>query len=437
MIVNKKLDRLKQWGRERMGSDSKTDTSDEFKALEMEMQLRHDGMERLNRSATGYIKATSSRSAGDDKEKVLPISYFGSTMVSHGEDFEPDSEFGQCLSSLGRANERIARMQETYAANATSSWLESLDRSLVQMKEYQAARKKLESRRLAFDTAQQKMQKTKKEDFRMEEELRSQKAKYEESNEDVYRRMLDIKEAEVDSVGDLSSFLEAELTYYDRCREVLLQLKRDWPAQTAGPRSDTASPVNGLPPRRISRSRASSLTQRFAGIAEDEPLEPPSRPTISSRVTSGQSSPRRELAAFDLPTNIRPIAAMGRSHSTFEGPTSLVYGGGGRADSPAGLPRLSRVPTEPTQILAGRSQLRVTKHDSQFSTTSSGAGDVFSDDQSDVAESPVYEHARAASWAQEMGKRMPPPPPPSRAKKPPPPPPMKRSALSTSEIPRY
>ena len=187
-------------------------------------------MDRLNRSATGYIKSVSSRSAGEDKEKVLPIGYFGAAMTSHGEDFEPDSEFGQCLTSLGRANERIARMQETYAANATSSWLESLDRSLVQMKEYQAARKKLESRRLAYDTAQQKMQKSKKEDFRMEEELRSQKAKYEESNEDVYRRMLDIKEAEVDSVQDLTSFLEAELTYYDRCREVLMNLKRDWPA---------------------------------------------------------------------------------------------------------------------------------------------------------------------------------------------------------------
>ena len=43
MIVNKKFDRLKQWGRERMGSEVKTDTSDEFKALQMEMQLRHDG----------------------------------------------------------------------------------------------------------------------------------------------------------------------------------------------------------------------------------------------------------------------------------------------------------------------------------------------------------------------------------------------------------
>ena len=44
MIVNKKFDRLKQWGRERMGGEVKTDTSDEFKGLMSEMQLRHEGM---------------------------------------------------------------------------------------------------------------------------------------------------------------------------------------------------------------------------------------------------------------------------------------------------------------------------------------------------------------------------------------------------------
>lgn len=64
----------------------------------------------------------------------------------------------------------------------------------------------------------------------MEEELRAQKAKYEESSEDVYRRMLDIKEAEQDSIADLTAFLDAELQYYDRAREVLMTLKRDWPA---------------------------------------------------------------------------------------------------------------------------------------------------------------------------------------------------------------
>ena len=31
-------------------------------------------------------------------------------------------------------------------------------------------------------------------------------------------------------MGDLGAFLDAEMKYYDRCREVLMQLKRDWPA---------------------------------------------------------------------------------------------------------------------------------------------------------------------------------------------------------------
>lgn len=96
---------------------------------------------------------------------------------------------------------------------------------------HQAARKKLENRRLAYDAALAKMQKAKKEDFRVEEELRSQKAKYEETNEDVFRRMQDIQEAESESVQDLTSFLDAELAYYDKCREALMQLKRDWPTQ--------------------------------------------------------------------------------------------------------------------------------------------------------------------------------------------------------------
>lgn len=117
---------------------------------------------------------------------------------------------------------------------------------------WQAARKKLENRRLAYDASLAKMQKAKKEDFRVEEELRAQKAKYEESSEDVYRRMQDvncfhalsnlhllitsqIKEAETDSIADLGAFMDAELNYYDRCRDILLQLKRDWPARFLNP----------------------------------------------------------------------------------------------------------------------------------------------------------------------------------------------------------
>lgn len=43
MNINKRLDRVKQWAGEKMGAESKTNVSEEFKALEMEMALRHDG----------------------------------------------------------------------------------------------------------------------------------------------------------------------------------------------------------------------------------------------------------------------------------------------------------------------------------------------------------------------------------------------------------
>ena len=44
MNVNKKFGRFKQWAGEKMGAEARTGTSDEFKALELEMNLRHEGM---------------------------------------------------------------------------------------------------------------------------------------------------------------------------------------------------------------------------------------------------------------------------------------------------------------------------------------------------------------------------------------------------------
>jgi hypothetical protein len=43
MNINKKLDRVKQWAGEKMGAEARTNVSDEFRALELEMTLRQDG----------------------------------------------------------------------------------------------------------------------------------------------------------------------------------------------------------------------------------------------------------------------------------------------------------------------------------------------------------------------------------------------------------
>lgn len=428
MNINKKLDRLKQWTNEKMGAEARTGLSEEFKALEVEMNLRHEGMDKMQRAMTVYIKSLSKRAEGDDREKQLPGGHLGSSMVMHGEDFEPDSEFGNCLSSLGRANERLARVQETYVANATSSWLESLERSLVQMKEYQTTRKKLEARRLAYDTSLAKMQKSKKEDFRMEEELRSQKAKYEETSEEVFRRMQDIKESEIDMVQDLSAFLEAELSYHDRCREILLNVKREWPAKESRPA-----------PTRPTRSRSNTAhgyADRFNPVEEEPEPEVP-RITIP-KLSSRSRSPGPETQS---PGGYALRPSLSRT-STYDNGAN-----GPRDDSPA--KRVNRVPTDPSSVISSRNNLRPVRNANTFAddneddyTTNQSANAPPSPDNSSVSSARGSVASRAASWSQVSdaggAKKAPPPPPPSRAKKPPPPPPpMKRSALSASEVAQY
>ena len=56
-------------------------------------------MEKMQKSMALYVKAVSKRTEIEGKEKSLPVAYLGSTMISHGDDFEPESEFGYCLTS--------------------------------------------------------------------------------------------------------------------------------------------------------------------------------------------------------------------------------------------------------------------------------------------------------------------------------------------------
>ena len=100
MLVNKKLDRFKQWAGERMGGEIKTNQTDQFKALQQEMELRQQGMDKMQEAMGIYMKAVSKRTELAKKEKMLPIQNLGTSMITHGEDFEHDSEYGQCLTCM-------------------------------------------------------------------------------------------------------------------------------------------------------------------------------------------------------------------------------------------------------------------------------------------------------------------------------------------------
>jgi hypothetical protein len=165
---------------------------------------------------------------------------------------------------------------------------------------------------------------------------------------------------------------------------------------------------------------------------------PEPRMTIPRLPSRARSPPARETRSP------APRPPYGRT-TTFEGTSRSST----RDMSP--LPRLTRVPTEPTSVLASRAGLRPVRQTSTFDDQYAEEYAGTNGNRRDRSPpSPATSHgsvaSRAASWSQSTSdlaapgsvKKAPPPPPPSRSKKPaPPPPPMKRSALSASETSHY
>lgn len=273
------------------------------------------------------------------------------------------------------------------------------------------------------------MQKTKRDDFRLEEELRSSKAKYEESSDDVYRRMQDIKDAEADSIRDLTRFLDAELDYHERCAEELRRTRRTWTGSASSPteargtdRGDYGGSVRRPPGR--SRSNTAQSLSRTNSHTYDEYDEPDELPAQSMRVPIRSQSriSMHSAASNQDPTSTRPVVSRS---NTYQSERSLGASLS-RTTSATSTP-LSVAPPPQANFSSLRGQLRPTARTS--------AMDVFADHDDDTSSdtpprsaSPATSYGssnRSGAFAPTTGKKAP-PPPPSRAKKPPPPVPVRR-----------
>ncbi len=289
------------------------------------------------------------------------------------------------------------------------------------------------------------MQKAKRDDFRLEEELRGAKAKYEESSEDVVRRMQDIRDIEADNVRDMTQFLDAEIDYHERCAEELRRARKNWPGVSAVHQPSTYGSIDRRPTGRGRSNTAHSFSERLSrtnshNIYENDELDseaPPVRMPIRSASARIGLSVQPLNQQPDMP--IRPAL---KTSNTFQGGASLDrerIGGriGGGATSGASNYGVNQNIPNPGTL---RGQLR------PVSRINTNRDDVFADrddDTTDGSGSPDWGN-RSASPATSFGslsrtssnvavntqglgtRKAPPPPPPSRSKKPPPPVPARR-----------
>ncbi|KAF7795739.1 hypothetical protein EIP86_006906 [Pleurotus ostreatoroseus] len=164
MAGKQQLGKFKQWAGEVISVRDKTIVTDEFRELEHDIELRRRGLYKLHIASEDYqhVLAKKKQSeAVDGEEKLLAIDGLGCVMIQHGEEFGEDSAFGTSLVNLGRAHCQVAALQEAFALQFDDTFLASIRQAEDEIREYQAQRKKLESRRLSYDAAITKLDKIK------------------------------------------------------------------------------------------------------------------------------------------------------------------------------------------------------------------------------------------------------------------------------------
>ncbi|BFZ53881.1 hypothetical protein PYCC9005_000912 [Savitreella phatthalungensis] len=266
----KSYGKFKQWTGERLGASAKTEADAEFRDLEQQLGLREQGLQALHDAATTWLKHLAKRQDQGSHDKATPLENLGAVLLQHSGELPHDSEYGQVLLTVGTAEQKIARLDDRFGRQVHDAMLDNVKRMLVHIKDFHTARKKLESRRLTYDSAMSKMAKAKKDDPKAEEELRTARIRFEEQTNDVAKRMDMVIGAEPDLIAWMHAFAAAERDRHRQAMEVVEEMMNSLAcsppsheADNPGSRAPSPSSAAILPPQQQQiKSVNSELTQR-------------------------------------------------------------------------------------------------------------------------------------------------------------------------------
>ncbi|KAH6589635.1 hypothetical protein BASA50_009892 [Batrachochytrium salamandrivorans] len=209
------------------GSTQRTETSDEFKRLEVDTEERKSCIERFHNALDGWYKTMIKRPSLSLEEKIQrsPMQFMSNSMILFGSFLPQDSIYGQAILKSGQVHDILATEELNLSAEIRDGILNSLTTTLDSVKEYYQLHKKLENRRLDFDAKLNKVHKTKKESPELEEETRACQAKYEETLTLLTEKMIELNTDSVNDLQDLLTMVDAELAYHEKATTLLSDLK--------------------------------------------------------------------------------------------------------------------------------------------------------------------------------------------------------------------
>ncbi|PIA16115.1 BAR-domain-containing protein [Coemansia reversa NRRL 1564] len=208
-------------------SSNKSEVGDDFKDLQVETDNRHAGTEYTQAALLMYTNQLLKKKKASDNTKLelYLLENLGSAMIRLGGSLPNDSNYGRALESFGRTEEQLNDLQLKFVNSVKEGWLPELQRSLDDFKEYVAMQKKLESRRGEYDSKMVKFQKARKDNITIEDELRTAQVRYEDTYDDLGRRMMEMQDAEQGYLRGAFNFYEAQMDYHKKCYEELARLR--------------------------------------------------------------------------------------------------------------------------------------------------------------------------------------------------------------------
>ncbi|KAI8327118.1 hypothetical protein EDC96DRAFT_532760 [Choanephora cucurbitarum] len=217
----KNIGKFKQWTGERFGGAKVTLQTEDFQKLEQETDHRRDGYENV-------VESVELTSPEDAKIKMMPFEILGTSLYHYGSALPDESALGIALINLGQAETRIAALQEAFAYDIKTKYMNVLSTGLLEYKEYDSLRKKLTSRRLDYDSKLNRLNKAKKEKPELEQEMQAARMKYEDTEHDLIQKMAYLQEFEEEHRDALLGLIEAQCTYHAQAKELLEAIKKNW-----------------------------------------------------------------------------------------------------------------------------------------------------------------------------------------------------------------
>jgi len=313
----KQISKANQFMSEKIGGAKGTEFEDEF----IEMEKRTDVLGKLleelmsrtqellqpnpaSRAKMASAKAFS-KIRGQSSQSLYPQveGQLGECMIKYGREMGDDSLFGQSLVECGESYKQLAEIKYSLEDSVKQNFLEPLHQLQdKELKEVNHHRKKLTGRRLDYDCKRRKQQKG---TSVPEEELRQAEEKFVESKQLASAAMHNLLENEAEQISQLSSFLEAELTYHqgsvDILQSLIESLRRKSNEAASKPRKEYV-----MKRTTSTRSTGSSISDHSAGYSSSYLSE-------SKTTNNNHSSSTSSFSSATTPTAAPTAASRGGS----------------------------------------------------------------------------------------------------------------------------